>query len=129
LARILVIDDDEQVLDLIKEMLKPGGHEVTLAESCKKGVELYKQKPADLIITDIFMPEADGLQTIMNLRRDFGDLKIIAISGGGKVTRIDFLKIAMSIGAMAALKKPFTQEHQLCGVHLLYIGEVGGGFQ
>ncbi len=116
MASILVIDDDEQVRDVVCQMLKGAGYEVAQASDGKIGVNLYKNVPADLVITDILMPNEDGLEAITELKKDFPDVKIIAMSGGGRVVNSDFLNIASSFGAMKTLKKPFDKEELLSAV-------------
>ena len=94
MARILIIDDDEQVRRYLRKILEAQGHEVVAASDGKLGIELCREEPTDLIITDIFMPEKEGLETIGELRRDYPDVKIIAISGGGRTGNLDFLPLA-----------------------------------
>ncbi len=113
MAHILIIDDDEQVRRMLKQMVESAGHTVTLASDGEIGVNSYKEAPADLVITDILMPNEDGLQAIVKLRKDFRDVKIIAISGGGRVVHTDFLNIALSMGATGALRKPFERKDLL----------------
>jgi YesN/AraC family two-component response regulator len=83
MANILIIDDDQQILNMLSQILKRAGYGVVEALDGKQGLKLYRENPTDLIITDIIMPEKEGLETIMELQRDFPDVKIIAISGGG----------------------------------------------
>ena len=113
---ILIIEDDDQIRKMLRQMLERAGYEVFDASNGKDGSRAYRENPADLIITDIFMPEMDGLETILELRRDFPVLKIIAISGGARGGSFDFLPIAESFGAAKILKKPFTREEILSAV-------------
>jgi len=83
MARILLIDDDAPVRRTLRKMLERQGYEVEEAPDGKAGLTLYQENPADLIITDLIMPEMEGIETIMELRRRFPDVKIIAMSGGG----------------------------------------------
>ena len=92
MARILIIDDEEKFRKMLRQMLERAGHEVVEAPDGKEGVKLYREKLTDLIITDIFMPEKEGIQTIKELKRDFPEAKIIAISGGGRNGLFYFLK-------------------------------------
>jgi len=111
--RILVIDDEESVRFVVKEMLEFEGYEVTTAPNGKVGLQLFRKQPTDLIITDIFMPEMEGLETIRELHRDFPQLKIIAMSGGGESGMLSFLSFAKRFGALRTLRKPFSREELL----------------
>lgn len=111
MARILVVDDEELVRLTLRQMLEAGGHDVIEAANGKQGVALEAEHAVDLVVTDIIMPEQEGIETIVQLRRKNPSLKIVAISGGGRMKNMDFLKIAANVGADATLTKPFsTQE-------------------
>jgi len=101
MARILVVDDEDLVRLTLRQMLEAGGHEVIEAANGKQGVALEAENPVDLVVTDIIMPEQEGIETIVQLRRKNPSLKIIAISGGGRMKNMDFLKIAANVGADA----------------------------
>ncbi len=116
MARILIIDEEEQVRRYLRKILEAQGHEVVAASDGKLGIELCREEPTDLIITDIFMPEKEGLETIRELRRDYPDVKIIAISGGGRTGNLDFLPLAEKFGALRTLDKPFTRQEMLDAV-------------
>lgn len=116
MARILIIDDEEQVRLYLRRILTAESYEVVEAPDGKVGLRLYRQEPADLIIIDIFMPEKEGLETIMELRRDYPDVKVIAISGGGRTGSLDFLHMAKKFGALRTLEKPFTRQEMLDAV-------------
>ena len=107
MARILVIDDDGQVRGAIRRILERAGHTVLDAADGEAGIRVYRERPADLIITDIFMPERDGIETIQQLRREFPGVKIIAISGGDRTRTVDLRKDAELLGASRTLRKPF----------------------
>jgi len=107
MARILVIEDVEEVRDVIRRTLEAEGYEVVEASDGKEGIKLYREKQADLIITDIIMPDKEGIETIKELRQDFPDMKIIAISGGGRIGPFDYLNLAKQFGASRTLAKPF----------------------
>ncbi len=119
MARILVMDDDEQIRTTIHQVLDLEGHEVIEAPDGKEGINLFKESGADLIITDIVMPEKEGLETITELRRDFPDIKIIAISGGGRGDPKSYLTLAKGFGALRTLTKPFEREELLEAVREL----------
>ena len=111
--RILVIDDEELIREVVKEMLEVEGYVVTTAANGKEGLQIYQRESPDLIITDIFMPEMEGLETIRTLQQDSSRVKIIAISGGGERGMISFLTYAKRFGALRTLQKPFSREDLL----------------
>ncbi len=119
MARILVIDDEREIRSLIKQMLELSGHEVQDAPDGMVALKLHKENPADLIITDIFMPKKEGIETILELKRDFPDLKIIAMSGGGSLDPEGYLGTAKTIGADRIFEKPFPLEDLVQAVHEL----------
>jgi len=108
MANILVIDDDEDVRGLIRLFLEPDGHTILEAGNGEDGLRLHTQHPAEIIISDIFMPGKDGLQVIRTLAKS--GVRIIAISGGMKFDNADFLNLARKLGASQALYKPFDQQ-------------------
>ena len=112
MARILIIDDEDELRSMLRQMLEQASHEVTEAVNGAEGIQLYEQDRPDLIITDIIMPEKEGVETIIALRRADPDLPIIAISGGGRLDATDFLTMTKKLGARRTLPKPFRR-HQL----------------
>ena len=119
MARILVIDDDEQVLDMLYESLTREGYDVLRASNGEEGLRLYRKEPVDLIITDLFMPEKEGIETIIELRQDFPDVKIIAISGGGRIGTKDYLQMAKIFGVQRTFTKPVAREQLLDAIRVL----------
>ena len=112
--KILVIDDDIQIRMMLREVLEDSGFEVFDAENGEVGISLYKANKPDLVVTDMIMPEKEGIGTLMELIAYDPDLKAIAISGGGKVVKAtDVLKDAAFFGAKLVLTKPFTCEEFL----------------
>jgi DNA-binding response OmpR family regulator len=108
MARILVIDDEADVRSMLAAGLKAHGHDVYLAENGSVGIQLQRRHMADLVVTDVFMPEKDGLETIRELRVLYPSLALIAISGGGKSVGPDLvLSTARDMGAEILLK-PFS---------------------
>ena len=93
---------------MMLRLLGAAGYDVQAAEDGYQGVVCYRQQRSDLVITDIMMPESDGLQAISALRRDDPEVKIIAMSGGGRMAAVDCLDIAQRMGASRILAKPFT---------------------
>lgn len=110
---ILIIDDDDQFRAMLYEMLERSGYEVTEASDGKEGIKFYRENPTDLIITDLIMPEKEGIETIQELKQDFSDVKIIAISGGGRVGPEDYLQLAKMLGAQRTLTKPVDRDELL----------------
>jgi len=104
-ATILIIDDEEGIRVLLRTTLEAAGYEVVEASNGRQGLEQYRRRPTDLIITDIAMPEMDGLDMILELTRDFLDARVIAISGeGGEKNGLDVAKL---LGARQTFQKPF----------------------
>jgi CheY-like chemotaxis protein len=118
-SKILVIDDDEQIRVVFKEMLARLGYEVLEAATGEDGLALQREKAADLVITDIIMPDKEGLETIRELRREFPEVKIIAMSGGGQIGSDGYLNVAKQFGAACALHKPIRMEQLRQEVHRL----------
>jgi CheY-like chemotaxis protein len=106
MAHILIIDDDDQFRAMLCQLIERNGHDVTEASGGKEGIRLYRENPADLVITDIIMPGKDGIETIQELKKDFPHIKIIAISGGGRLSPQDYLLLAKMLGAQRILSKP-----------------------
>jgi len=105
--RVLVIDDDQAVRSVIVGAFNRVGCETRSAPDGRSGMRLFKDQPADLVVTDILMPNQEGIETILELKRSGAAPKVIAISGGGSRGGQDFLKWARSLGADATLPKPF----------------------
>lgn len=124
MGRIMIVEDDKSVRELLREILKRVGHEVVDAGNGKEAMDLYKNSPADLVITNILMPEKEGLETIQELRREDPDVKIIAISGGGQIGPADYLEVARRFGAMRTFSKPFDRKELLKAVDEL-LGQSG----
>ena len=120
MARILFIDDDEQTLDLFGQILKGAGHEVIMARDGVTGIALYLKNPTDLIITDIMMPVKDGMEVISELKRDFPQVKIIAISGTGREERREFFfDVSRILGAKRTFEKPIDPAELLQAIREL----------
>jgi CheY-like chemotaxis protein len=114
MSLILVIDDEEPIRSLCRRILTHEGYEVIEAPDGNEGVRQYREHLPDLIITDIIMPEKEGIETIMDLRKEFPTVKIVAISGGGQATTgATCLHLAKSLGAVKTLAKPFTRQELL----------------
>jgi len=113
-SRLLIADDSADMRESLKLVLERAGYEVALAPDGMRALELQRAQPADVLITDIFMPERDCIETITSFRREFPQIRIIAMSGGG--VRVDgklYLGIAEVAGADATLRKPFEPKSLL----------------
>ena len=113
MARILVIDDDDQIRRMLRMMLEMKGHEVLEANNGKEGLRLHRATHPELAITDMLMPEMDGVELMLALRREAPRLKIIAMSGGGRYKQAEALDMAEPLGAFATIAKPFSFEAML----------------
>ena len=109
MAKILVVDDEDSVRIMVKEILEPSGYDIIEASNGEEAYQQVKDSDVDLLITDIVMPEKSGIDLIMQLHDEYPKMPILAISGGGGIQgRFDYLPIAKLIGALCILKKPFS---------------------
>ena len=113
---ILLVDDDETFRKAQAKVLERAGFKVVLAENGLKALEAFQESHVDMVITDIIMPEIKGLETIQKLRQINRNVKIIAISGGGRNTPDDYLILARKLGAMRSLSKPYTATELLAAI-------------
>lgn len=113
---ILIIDDDEAVLGLFTYFLKSRGYTVLCAADGREGLRLVETARPDLVITDIMMPEMDGMKMIQNLRNKSPDLPVIAISGGTRSNTLDFLADTSLFGACRVFEKPVSLQDLLAAV-------------
>ncbi len=109
MPKILIIDDDLELQEVLKKRLEHEGFEVMTAPDGKKGMKLYRQHAPDLVLTDIIMPEKEGLETIMELTKENSGVKIFAMSGGGINKGDDYLVMAKQFGANRIFRKPVDQ--------------------
>jgi DNA-binding response OmpR family regulator len=114
--RILIIDDDEQIRLILQQMMEWAGYEVMAAENGRVAMAMQRKNPADLVITDLIMPDQEGLETISLLKKEYTDIKIIAISGGGRIGPEAYLPAALELGADRVFAKPFEIESVLGAV-------------
>ena len=112
-ARILIVDDEKAIRKLFCRILQSVGYECIEAENGKEAIDLFKAQPTDMVITDIVMPEQEGIATILQLKKMPSKPKIIAISGGGRISADHYLALAEKIGADIALEKPVTRDELL----------------
>jgi DNA-binding response OmpR family regulator len=117
--RILIIDDDPSIGNSLRELLTDEGFEVDVAGDGREGLRMQRENPYNLIITDIVMPEEDGLEVIMWVRKNCKETKVIAISGGGYFDSRDYLLMAKELGASFVLCKPFDTNTLKAGVKRL----------
>lgn len=110
MKRILVVDDEAPIRALLAQMLETEGYEVHTAEHGDEALEVVRTATFDLVITDMVMPVKDGLKFIMELIKDYPDMKILAISGGGAIKAERYLTMAGYLGDIATLEKPFKRE-------------------
>jgi CheY-like chemotaxis protein len=134
MARILLIDDDNSVRTMLRLTLTHFGHTVIEARDGREGLKLFPHANADLLITDIVMPEKEGIEVLMELRKISPPVKIIAISGGGRQNAAtNYLKLAKQLGAAKVLEKPFSNEALIAAIDELLatggIDEVGHSLQ
>ncbi len=104
---ILIVDDDEAVRSVIRRALLAAGYRTIEAGDGRQAYRELRRQPVDLVITDIIMPDVEGIELILHLRRDYPGLPILAISGGGRISPADYLKSARCCGATNILAKPF----------------------
>ncbi len=116
MARILIVEDEKLARLTLRKILEEVGHQVVEATNGVEGLAMFRASPCDLVITDIIMPEKEGVATIIELKRDFPDVRIIAISGGGRTRNLDFLKLAAKYGAQRVLPKPFSYQDLVTAV-------------
>lgn len=109
-TRVLVVDDEELVRSSLARILKKAGYLVEEAENGHVALDVFRRWSPHVVVTDIIMPEKEGIETIIELRKLAPDLGILAISGGGRVGNTDFLKYARELGADEVLTKPFTTQ-------------------
>jgi CheY-like chemotaxis protein len=123
MARILIVDDEEDVRIALKQVLERAGYEVTVAATGNEGLDVMRREGADLVITDVIMPGVDGIATAKQIREKYRDTRIIVISGGGRtapdpyepdaISTRSYLASASKAGADQTLTKPFDRDELL----------------
>ncbi len=116
MKKILIIDDEPYILLMLKKMLERAGYEVDLASNGKEGMDLFEKETTDLVITDIIMPDREGLELIIEMKKQRPKLKIIAMSGGGRISPDSYLECATHFGAEKVFQKPFRQKELVSAV-------------
>ncbi len=125
MSSILIIDDDAAIRSAIKRVLETQGHSVACASDGERGVAAYRKIKPDLVITDIIMPEKEGLWAILQIRRDDTTVPILAMSGGGNFIKTDVLKAARQLGADGTIAKPFDANELLTAVRAILSPQAG----
>ncbi len=119
MAQILIIEDDCEVRSMLAALLSRQGHDVRQACDGQEGIHAFRTAPCDLVITDLIMPQKEGLETIIDLRSEFPELLIIAISGGSRGNHDNYLRTAKLCGAARIFSKPFDNQELLAAVNKL----------
>lgn len=125
-ATVLVVDDDPMVLQAVTMLLEDRGFQVLAATDGVQGLFLYGKHRPDVVVTDIIMPEKEGIALTRELRHEFPDARIIAMSGGGRMGNSDYVHIAQALGADAGLYKPFDDEELVATVRSVLAGSADG---
>jgi CheY-like chemotaxis protein len=115
-SHIHIVDDEALIRELFRRILETEGYKVTDSADGNAALDLCRKQPPELIITDLIMPDKEGIETIIELKRDFPDVKIIAISGGGRITANEYLELAETFGANMTLSKPISRDELLTAV-------------
>lgn len=113
MQRILIVDDNDDIRSMLELILRREGFDVASARDGEQALALYAERGADIVITDLFMPERDGIETIVALRDRYPEAKIIAMSGWQSQRGPDYLAVAREIGAVGTLRKPFEPRELL----------------
>lgn len=116
MKKILLIDDEPTILSMMKKMVEKAGYNADMASNGVEAMELIENNSYDLVITDIIMPEKEGLEIISEIRKHHSSIKVIAISGGGRLSPEEYLQSAKYLGALKVLKKPFAQQDFLSAI-------------
>ena len=111
--KVLVIDDDHLVRYTLSKILQRNGYDVVTASDGKRAMAVFRDERPDVVITDIIMPEQEGIETILKIRSERPEVKIIAISGGARTRNVDYLEMAEGFGADDVIPKPFEAEELL----------------
>jgi CheY-like chemotaxis protein len=119
MTEVLIADDDPALREALKLALEAAGYRVRVAAHGGEAFSLQAQNPADILVTDIFMPESDGFEAIDRFRRKFPATKIVAMSGDAKRAKLEYLPVAALMGVDATLKKPFKTDELLQTLRML----------
>lgn len=125
--RILLVDDDVGVLQSLAVVLENRGFEVSTADNGQKALRAFVAHPPDIVLTDIIMPEKEGIETIIEMRKLRPDARIVAMSSGGRVNTPDLLRMAKMLGADFVLAKPFGWDELNQAIGRVTLGRAGNG--
>jgi len=120
-ASILLIDDNAAFLEVQAAVLRDLGYRVLVAAHAQAALRLLEASPVDIIITDILMPDRDGIELIQDVRRRWPAIRIVAVSGGGRIAAGAYLNLARSLGASAVLAKPFSEDELMLTIEQLQL--------
>ena len=124
MASILIIDDEDPVREILRRLLERVGHTVSEAADGKTALRMYAGNPTDLVITDVYMPEMDGIEFLIRVLEAFPEARVIALSGGSFLGKEEVLRDAAQLGAVGILEKPFSVEECLEVVRTALEGDV-----
>lgn len=116
MTAILVVDDQKELRTMVRRVLTEAGYEVAEAEDGNAALTVFRAHPPALVITDIIMPEKAGIEIIITMKREHPEVKVLAMSGGGRAHVMDFLAVARETGADATLEKPFRKSDLLARI-------------
>ncbi|HVW20073.1 MAG TPA: response regulator [Opitutaceae bacterium] len=119
---ILVADDEADLRDLVQMTLEHEGHQVTVTSDGRKASQALAKGKFDLLVTDVLMPERDGIELIREVRSKYPGMKIVVMTSGGQISRGEYLVMATKLGANVGLEKPFNREQLLKAVHAALAG-------
>lgn len=122
MERILIVDDDQQFRSAMRKVLEKEGYAVVEAESGSSGLDAYRREPADMVLTDVYMPDTDGIEAMIRLHHEFPDARIVVTSGGGYWEKDKVLQAAARLGAQRTLPKP-VERGELLEVVRSVLGE------
>ena len=126
MSRILVIDDEQLIRQALRSILERAGHTVLDAPNGREGMVLWRDEPVDVVVTDIYMPEKDGVQVLLEMKHVATKPKIIAMSGGGQRGLLDWRTAALQLGADGVLLKPFDEQTLLFTIQEVLAGHAVG---
>jgi YesN/AraC family two-component response regulator len=106
MAKVLIVDDNEDILISMRLLLQCAGYSVRCAQDGAEGLKLYREDPPDVLITDLAMPEMDGIEMMVKVREEFPASRILAISGFSEKKQADYLSVAKAVGAIETFVKP-----------------------
>ena len=125
---ILVADDEDSIRSLVQHLLSGDGHAVAVVSNAREAFDQMRQKQFDLVITDVLMPDGDGIDLITELKKVQPNARILAMSGGGRYLEgSDYLKLAKGLGAHSAIMKPFTWQQLQAAIKLALVPQPEAG--